>query len=94
VSDLSPAWTPDYECVPALIAELIRLDVRIIVADGTPPSLAAKTATDSIPIVTFEISDPIGTGLVPSLVKPGGNLTGVAQLVATDERRLLWGFPV
>jgi putative ABC transport system substrate-binding protein len=73
-----------YERIPALIAELIRLDVSVIVAHGTPPSLAAKQATGSIPIVMFEVSDPVGIGLVPSLAKPGGNLTGVAQLVATE----------
>jgi putative tryptophan/tyrosine transport system substrate-binding protein len=73
-----------YERIPALLAELLRLDVSVIVAHGTPPSLAAKRATDSIPIVMFEISDPVGIGLVPSLAKPGGNLTGVAQLVATE----------
>ena len=74
-----------YERIPALLADLFRLDVSVIVAHGTPPSLAAKRATDSIPIVTFEISDPVGIGLVPSLAKPGGNLTGVAQLVATEQ---------
>src|SRR5262249_19676081 len=72
------------ERILPLIAELIRLDVSVIVAHATPASLAAKQATSSIPIVMFEVSDPVGTGLVASLAKPGGNLTGVAQLVATE----------
>jgi len=73
-----------YERIPALVAELISLNVSVIVAHGTPASLAAKQATGSIPIVMFEVSDPVGIGLVASLAKPGGNITGVAQLVATE----------
>jgi putative tryptophan/tyrosine transport system substrate-binding protein len=73
-----------HERIPALVAELIGLNVSVIVAHGTPASLAAKQATGSIPIVMFEVSDPVGIGLVPSLAKPGGNVTGVAQLVATE----------
>jgi ABC-type uncharacterized transport system substrate-binding protein len=73
-----------YDRIPVLVAELISLNVSVIVAHGTPASLAAKQATGSIPIVMFEVSDPVGIGLVASLAKPGGNITGVAQLVATE----------
>src|SRR5215468_6080917 len=59
------------ERILPLIAELIRLDVSVIVAHATPASLAAKQATSSIPIVVFEVSDPVGSGLVASLAKPG-----------------------
>jgi putative ABC transport system substrate-binding protein len=74
----------DYERLPALAAQLVRLDVRVIVANGTPASLAAKQATSTIPIVMFETADPVGSKLVSNLARPGGNVTGVAQLVAAD----------
>ena len=63
-----------------LAAELVRLKVDVIVTSGTPASVAAKGATTSIPIVMAVAIDPIGTGLVASLARPGGNLTGNAWL--------------
>jgi putative ABC transport system substrate-binding protein len=72
----------DYGRLPALAAELVSLNVSVIVANGTPASLAAKQATTRIPIVMVETADPIGSKLVSSLAKPGGNITGVAQLVS------------
>jgi putative ABC transport system substrate-binding protein len=73
-----------YERLPALAAELVRLNVSVIVANGTPASLAAKQATTTIPIVMVETADPVGSKLVSSLAKPGGNVTGVAQLVGSE----------
>jgi len=63
-----------------LAAELVHLKVDIIVADGTSPSLWAKKATSTIPIVMTSSTDPIGNGLVASLARPGGNVTGLTSL--------------
>jgi putative tryptophan/tyrosine transport system substrate-binding protein len=70
-------------------AELVRLKVDVIVTSTTPPSLAAKQATAVIPIVFAAANDPIGTGLVASLARPGGNVTGLAnQMSDTAGKRL------
>jgi len=66
--------------LPSLAAELVRLKVDVIVTTGTPPSQAAKTATTTIPIVMALISDPVGAGLVASLARPGGNITGLSSI--------------
>ena len=63
-----------------LAAELVRLKVGIIVADGTGLALAVKKATTSIPIVVASSTDPVGTGLVASVARPGGNVTGLTTL--------------
>ena len=63
-----------------LAAELVRLKVDIIVADGTGLALAVKKATTSIPIVVAFSTDPVGTGLVASVARPGGNVTGLTTL--------------
>jgi putative ABC transport system substrate-binding protein len=68
--------------LPELAAELVRLKTDIIVTWFTPTALAAKQATDTIPIVMAETGDPIGTGLVASLPRPGGNVTGIASATA------------
>jgi putative ABC transport system substrate-binding protein len=69
----------DMERLPALAADMVRLDVGIIVAAGANPSVtAAKKATTSIPIVMTGSIDPVYTGLVASLARPGGNATGLA----------------
>lgn len=60
-----------------LAAELVRLKVDLIVTRGTPATLAAKAATQAIPIVTTATSDPVRSGLVQSLARPGGNVTGL-----------------
>jgi putative tryptophan/tyrosine transport system substrate-binding protein len=62
-----------------IAVEFARKKVDIIVATGTPPVLAAKQATSVIPIVFVAVADPLGTGLVASLARPGGNITGVSS---------------
>jgi len=65
--------------LPGLAAELVRLKVDLIVASaGTQVATAAKNATETIPIVMIAVRDPVGTGLIASLVRPGGNVTGVS----------------
>jgi putative tryptophan/tyrosine transport system substrate-binding protein len=66
---------------PALAAECLRLDPDIIAVSTTPAAQAAKNATRTIPIVMIALGDPIGTGLVDSLARPGGNLTGMSLMV-------------
>ena len=69
------------ERLPELAADLVRLRVDLIVASGAPTPLAAKKATSTIPIVmTFSV-DPVGAGLIASLARPGGNITGNSSLV-------------
>ena len=63
-----------------LAAELVRLKVDLIVAVGGPSVLAAKAATTTIPIVMAGVGDPVGEGLVVSLARPGGNVTGLSGL--------------
>ena len=63
-------------------AELVRLKVDVIVTVATPPTVAAKQATAVIPIVFAAASDPVGTGLVVSLARPGGNVTGLANQIS------------
>jgi ABC-type uncharacterized transport system substrate-binding protein len=68
------------DLLPALAVELVRLKVDIIVAAGTSDTRAAKEATTTIPIVMTQDTDPIGTGFVASLARPGGNITGLSTL--------------
>jgi putative ABC transport system substrate-binding protein len=66
-----------YDQLPALLADLIRLKVDVIVTHGTPGVLAAKQATTTIPIVMAVVGDALGSGIVSSLARPGGNVTGL-----------------
>jgi putative ABC transport system substrate-binding protein len=68
------------ERLPALAAELVALKVDVIVAGGTPQALAAKQATRTLPIVFAAAADPVTSGLVASLARPGGNVTGLSML--------------
>ena len=67
------------ERLPALAAELVALKVDVIVSPSTPAALAAKQATRTLPIV-FTAADPVASGLVTSLARPGGNVTGLSIL--------------
>ena len=70
--------------LPDLAAELVRLKVDVIVAAPTPPAVAAKNATATIPIVMISANDPVGQGLIASLARPGGNVTGSSYSVSQE----------
>jgi putative ABC transport system substrate-binding protein len=70
----------NFDRLPALAAELISLKVEVIVTAGTQPTLAVKQATSTIPIVVGSAGDLVGTGLVASLARPGGNVTGSTNI--------------
>jgi putative ABC transport system substrate-binding protein len=69
----------DYDRLPDLAAELVRLKLDLLVARGGPAALAAKRATATIPIVIWGATDPVSIGLVQSLARPGGNVTGLSD---------------
>jgi len=74
---------------PDLATELVKLPVEVIVTWGTPAAIAAKQASRTIPIVMGAIGDPVSVGIVPSLARPGGNITGfAAQNVDLEGKRL------
>ena len=66
--------------LPGLAAELVRLKVEVIITAGAPATRRAKEATVTIPIVMTNDGDPVGTGFVASLARPGGNITGLSTL--------------
>lgn len=84
------AWANDhYDRLPGLVSGLVERQVRVILAASTPSAIAAKSATTTIPIVFAIGGDPVSTGLVSSLNRPGGNLTGAAHInVDTAAKRL------
>jgi ABC-type uncharacterized transport system substrate-binding protein len=79
---LQPAFADGQaERLPALVAELVQAQVDVIVTTGTRETVAAKQATSAIPIVMLLVPDPVAQGLVASLARPGGNVTGLSSLV-------------
>ncbi len=71
-----------FERLPSLAGELVRLKPDVLLVATTPANLAAKKATTTIPIVMVSVADPVGVGLVPSLARPGGNITGITNITA------------
>ena len=69
----------DYAKYPELVKQLIDIPVELIITTETPSTLAAKQATSTVPIVMIEVGDPVGYGVVPSLTRPGGNVTGLSN---------------
>jgi putative tryptophan/tyrosine transport system substrate-binding protein len=74
----------ELERLRALAAELVALKVDVIVASAYPGTLAAKNATSTIPIIMVAVADPVRMGLIASLVRPGGNITGLTLLAGTE----------
>ena len=72
----------DFDRLSELAAELLRLDIDGLVTQATQASLVAKGATSTVPIVMVGVADPVGVGLVPSLARPGGNVTGTSNVAA------------
>jgi putative ABC transport system substrate-binding protein len=77
------------ELLPALADELVRLKVDVIVAYQTPAATASRNATKTIPIVMAGVGDPVGTGLVASLARPGGNITGASATTNESGAKIL-----
>jgi putative ABC transport system substrate-binding protein len=72
------------DLLPELASELVRMNVDVLVAAPTPPAMAASKATRTIPIVVIGVNDPVGLGLVSSLARPGGNVTGLTYSVGQE----------
>jgi len=72
----------DYDRLPELVADLVQSKVEVIVAETTRAALEAKRAASGIPIVMALVADPVGSGLVASLARPGGNVTGLTGMTA------------
>jgi putative ABC transport system substrate-binding protein len=86
---IDPRWGEGhYDRLPALAADLVGRKVDLIMANSPPAALAAKSATSTIPIVFRGGNDPVGDGLVASLARPGGNLTGVSLAEDVTAKRL------
>jgi putative ABC transport system substrate-binding protein len=79
----------DYGRFPALIAELAALKVEVIVTAGTPAAVAVRRTAPAIPLVMVAVGDPVGTGLVKSIARPGGNLTGLVSIAPDLEGKRL-----
>jgi putative ABC transport system substrate-binding protein len=79
----------NYARFPALVAELLASNVDVLVTAGTPASLAIKKETTTVPVVMIAVGDPVGTGLVPTLARPGGNLTGLSSIAPDLEGKRL-----
>jgi putative ABC transport system substrate-binding protein len=78
-----------FQNLPGFVAELLALKVNILVVAGAPAAYAAKNATSVVPIVMTNAADPVGNGLVASLARPGGNITGLSDFNASLVTKLL-----
>src|SRR5271165_1973001 len=78
-----------FEHDPSPVAELINSNVDVIVAWGTPATVAARRATSTIPIVMVTVGDPVGFGFIASLARPGGNITGLTNLTVELSAKLM-----
>jgi putative ABC transport system substrate-binding protein len=78
-----------YQRIPGLAEELVRMNVDVIVVWGTPASIAVAQASSTLPIVILSVTDPIGSGLAASLAQPGRNITGVSNLSRDLSGKLL-----
>jgi putative ABC transport system substrate-binding protein len=72
------------ECIPGLAAELVALKPDLLIGPNPQAAVGLKSATATIPIVFVAVGDPVGLGLVQSLSRPGGNITGLATIVPED----------
>jgi putative ABC transport system substrate-binding protein len=79
----------DYDRLPSLVRDLVQSKVAMIVTAGTPAALAVKEAGSSVPLVMIAVGDPVGTGLVSSLARPGGNVTGLTSMTPELEGKRL-----
>ena len=79
----------DYDRLPSLVRDLVKSKVEMIVTAGTPAALAVKEAGSSVPLVMIAVGDPVGTGLVSSLARPGGNVTGLTSMTPELEGKRL-----
>ena len=83
--DIGYRWAEGrFDRLPDLAADLVRLKVDVIIAAPTPAALAAKNATGTVPIVAESLTHPVELGLVGSLARPGGNVTGLSYSVGAD----------
>jgi putative ABC transport system substrate-binding protein len=78
----------NYDRLPELAAELVRLKVEVLVAFGAKAGFAAKNATATVPIVVSSITDPVALGIVGSLSRPGGNVTGISNFAELSGKQL------
>jgi len=78
-----------YDQFTALVAELLAAKVDVIITAGTPATLAIKKATSTVPLVFIAVGDPVGTGVVPNLGRPGGNITGLSSIAPDLEGKRL-----
>jgi putative tryptophan/tyrosine transport system substrate-binding protein len=74
---------------PSVVTELVNSNVDVIVTWTTPPTIAARRATSTIPIVMAAVGDPVGSGLIASLARPGGNITGLSSLTTDLSAKLM-----
>src|ERR1051325_1583886 len=79
----------EYERFPKLVQELLAAKVEVIVTAGTPAALAVKRATRTVPLVMVAVGDPVGSGIVPSLARPGANITGLSSIALDLEGKRL-----